>query len=355
VAIIMIKSKVDKKRGTWRNMNKKIDIKFIVMLIIIALIASCSGTGESKDNIVKISDNGTAGQAPIYIALEEGYFEDQGVQVELVAINRSTEAIAAMIGGDIDVVTGGAGASIINTIQVEENIKVVADRGHISKGHCTYMGVLVNLDLFESGKVAGPQDFVNYSIGGNSTGVSAYLMELYMNQAGLSLKDLNLSSIPPSSIEEALANQTIAAATFVAPRISKAVNSGAGVLVAGLEDFVDDYQSSVLSFGKKLMLDNRELGVKFMAGYLLGVKQFNEGQTERNLEIVSKYTQTPVEELEGTCWPLINNDGHINFETFADFQDWSVQEGALEKAITEEEFWDSHFTEEAYKLILKSN
>ncbi|MBT4534035.1 MAG: hypothetical protein HOC26_08360, partial [Chloroflexi bacterium] len=60
-------------------MNKKIDIKFIVMLIIIALIASCSGTGESKDNIVKISDNGTAGQAPIYIALEEGYFEDQGV------------------------------------------------------------------------------------------------------------------------------------------------------------------------------------------------------------------------------------------------------------------------------------
>ena len=39
-----------------------------------------------------------------------------------------------------------------------------------------------------------------------------------------------------------------------------------------------------------------------MAGYLMGVKQYNEGKTDRNLAILSNYTHLDQELLKQTCW-----------------------------------------------------
>ena len=88
-----------------------------------------------------------------------------------------------------------------------------------------------------------------------------------------------------------------------------------------------------------------------MRGYLLGIQQYQEGKTPRNLEIVSEYTEIPAEELEVACWPDLYADGHIAYESFIDYQEWAVSIGDLAAVVPEEVYWDGYFVEEAYATI----
>ena len=47
---------------------------------------------------------------------------------------------------------------------------------------------------------------------------------------------------------------------------------------------------------------DKEVGVRFMVAYLKAVRQFSGEKSDRNLEIISKYTQLPAEELKQVCW-----------------------------------------------------
>lgn len=332
-------------------MNKSIFIMLSVGLL--AILAACAGQTETDTSLVKIkvSDNGAAGNAPIYIALAEGFFTEQRLDIELVTVNRSSEAIAAMISGDIDVVPASNSIAMMNAATNEESIRVVADRGHITKDSCTYYGMVIGKELFESGAVTGPADFVDYTIRSSGTGVNAYMLDLYVAQAGLTIDDLDLANLPSSTVRDALASKTIAASALVEPRLTGAINAGVAVQVAGLEDFADGFQISVMAFGKKLTMEDRDLGVRFMTAYLKGVKQFNEGKTARNLEIVSEYTEIPQEELEMVCWPNIWEDGHISYDSFLDYQKWSVSINDLDAIVPEDVYLDPYFAEEAYVIL----
>ena len=46
-----------------------------------------------------------------------------------------------------------------------------------------------------------------------------------------------------------------------------------------------------LYYGPAFLDKDPELGRRFMVAYLQGVKQYNEGKTERNLEILQNYTR----------------------------------------------------------------
>ncbi len=333
-------------------MSRK-NIILTLFTLFAIFFSSCTNSQNTEKELQKIiaSNNSNLSNGPLYIAVEEGYFFEEGLNVELYGVSRSAEAIAGMISGDIDVVSVGNGIGLLNTITHEEGIQVVADRAHLSKNTCTYYGVIIGKEYYESGEVTRPLDLLNYTIRSQSTGVSAFLFSLYLAEENLQLEDLDYTYFPSSSTNEALDKQTIAAATAVEPNLSKAINGGFGVLVAGMEDYVDDYQISVLAYGKKLNIENPELGVSFMKAYLKGVKQYNEGKTPRNLEIISSYIETSEEELMNTCWPSIWEDGHISYDSFLNYQEWSIENGDLDKIVPEEKFWNSYFTEEAYRLI----
>ncbi|MCH7480909.1 MAG: ABC transporter substrate-binding protein, partial [Chloroflexi bacterium] len=106
-------------------MKKLLFIMLSVGLLVI--LAACGGDAETDSELVKIkvSDNGNTGNAPIYIALAEGFFTDQGLDIELVPLARSSEAIAAMISGDIDVVPSSNSVALWNAVTFEEGIQVV--------------------------------------------------------------------------------------------------------------------------------------------------------------------------------------------------------------------------------------
>jgi len=91
-------------------MKKRIAAIFLVLLMIVGL-CSCSGTsGLTKVNLNEVAHS--IFYAPMYVAIEEGYFKDEGLDVNLVNGLGADKTMTAVLSGDADIGFMGSEASI---------------------------------------------------------------------------------------------------------------------------------------------------------------------------------------------------------------------------------------------------
>lgn len=329
--------------------------KIIILIVLVVLLLSACGSAPDEQEIItlKMTISEQVSYAPILIARAEGYFEEYGINIEYVPFGRASEATALLISGEIDVYAGTLNSGFLNSVYESGSaIKAVADRGHISKNaQCTYYALLVRKDLYESGQVTGPGDLAGLTFSGQTAGTGAYFVSTYLAQGGLTFDDVTMTDLPTPAEIEAMANKAIDITSKPDPGLTQHLNAGNTIILARAEDVMDVFQSGVIAFGKKLLVDRPDVGARFMAGYLKGVQQYNQGKTDRNLEILSEATDDSIENLKAYCWVQISNDGSIDFAGVDGFQQWSISHGHMDNPVSQEQFWEPRFIQEAQKLI----
>ena len=98
-------------------MKKKIIIYLLSAILLLVLACSVLFNMNSKknDNLKKITVAEVAHTifyAPQYVALELGYFEEMGLDVELLLANGADKVTAAVLSGDADIGFSGSEATI---------------------------------------------------------------------------------------------------------------------------------------------------------------------------------------------------------------------------------------------------
>ena len=338
--------------------------KLFSMVLVAIMVASCGNTSPSfqpsdsptqplEPSMVTLRMNisNNTSYAPIYIAEEEGYFNEFGIQMEYIQISRSTEALALLVSGDIDVLAGVLLSGILNVMNQDPTVKAVADRGHIEPGACTYQAIVVRKDLYDNGQVSSAADLKGLPISAVPSGPSGFLLGSYLAQAGLTLDDVETNDVPSAAYIDAYNNKTLAAVSTTDPVMTSLLDAGNATILARAEDVLGVYQSSLLIFGRKLIVDNPDLGARFMAAYLKGVNQYNQGKTERNLQIMVDNSGESLDVLKKACWPAMRQDGSIDFKGVEPFQNWSIVNGYLETGVSQEQFYDPSFLDAARVLL----
>ena len=92
-------------------MKKICSLFFALTLLISMLLFGCS----SKNELTEVTLNEVAHSifyAPQYVAIEEGYFEEQGLQINLVNGAGADKVMTALVSGDADIGFMGSEASI---------------------------------------------------------------------------------------------------------------------------------------------------------------------------------------------------------------------------------------------------
>jgi NitT/TauT family transport system substrate-binding protein len=148
----------------------------------------------------------------------------------------------------------------------------------------------------------------------------------------------------------ALENQAIDAAHLGSPYSEKAKSLGYAVTIQSMHDVVPGFQKGFMMYGRNLLENNPALGEKFMVAFLKGVRQFSQGRTERNLEIIEKYLKIDRETLATAPWDPIYPDGRIMTDDILAFQDWSYQNGFMDNKVAEAQLTDIRFIEYAKKV-----
>ncbi len=85
-----------------KSFKKKMAFVLIGCMLVMTLVMS--GCGKEKDNQLKIGVLSTVDSVPLYIANDDGLYEEYGLNVELVPFSSASEQSKALESGEIDVV-----------------------------------------------------------------------------------------------------------------------------------------------------------------------------------------------------------------------------------------------------------
>ncbi len=289
--------------------------------------------------------------APYFIALEEGYFADEGLDVELVDMRVQEEILPALSSGQVDVSSGLLSAGMLNAIARGGNIKITADKGVVDPEGCINWAIVGRKDLVEAGEMETPDQLKGQTVNiVPATWLEFYLAKV-LEMGGLTLDDIEKVNLSAQSSPEAFNQKQIAAAANSEPWITRFKASGHVPVFALPQEILPDASAAVMVYGPTLLGDNAEIGVRFMKAYLRGVRKYNEGKTEQNMATIADFSQLDPELLQEMCWPAIRPSGEVNVDSVLDFQTWSIEAGYQENPVTAEQFYDGSFVEAANQAL----
>lgn len=319
----------------------------LIMLSVFILCITFGVQANAEKPKLRVVYTPYIGTSPIVLALENGYFGDEGLDIELVKMRRSSLAIPPLVQGKLDVVTGTNSFSLFNAIAQGANIKIVSSLTHQHDLGCAQgalifrKGLDLELNNLDKAQLAGLR------IATNPKSSLAFLLELFLMKYGLTLDDLNIVDIPYSMKEKALANRSVDLMTAYEPRLSRIVASGNGKVLTNMYHILPDYVDSTIFFGPTLLQDSPDLGIRFMRAFRKGVQDYLKGKIPANIAIMAKHTKLSYEVLKSACWSSVHPTGYIDPKGIEEFQKWALSKGRLDRMVPLEEYWEPKFLDQA--------
>jgi NitT/TauT family transport system substrate-binding protein len=302
-----------------------------------ALLAGC---GASKPDTglrkIRVAIQPFLAYAPLLIAEAEGYFREAGLEVEFVKVNRTQDALPALLQGDLDVLPGTAASAVLTAMARGERLRFVADKGYLAPDTCSSTTIVVRAD-FPLAEARTKLRRITVS----RDAPTRYLVSRALASQGIELDSLETVRLPDGVDADALRSGAIDATAGGEPWQTQLRRRIAVTPWLEIEKFLPDQQYSYIIFGQSLLDTDRAAGTRFLAAFRRGVAQYRRGPTERNLDLLVASTGEERSILEEACWPAIRPNGRINLPSLLTYQRWAKEHGFIDLEATSEQMWDS--------------
>lgn len=303
--------------------------------------------GNRKRAELRVAFTRNLTMAPVFITKAEGFFEEQGIDAELVGIQSPATAMPALLQGRLDVLPGALSPAFFNAVTRGGRARLVADKGAFDAKKCAHQAFVVSTALLER----DPDPAVLRRVSTAKEPFFQFFVERALIARGLDPADSMLFHVPRAAEYDALGAGRLDAAMVGEPWLSRIKKSGGGVVWSSTNELMDGYQYSVYLFGPRLLDEDPELGKRVAVALLKGARAYNEGKTPRNLEILSEALGYDPDELREICWPPMRHDGLVAPAGIRDFQEWAVSRGDLDAFVPHEDYWDPRFIEHALRVL----
>lgn len=305
---------------------------FLGLSLAIASIACGRREPDARRELpkVRLSVSHLLNWAPIMIAKAEGFFHDEGVDVEFVNQLTSQEDLVALLSGDLDVLSGPTRGSFFSAISQGAKIKIVAGAGFLARDGCTFYGIVRRPDRPTVKRLRASRE-----------GLSRFITSRMLERVGIDINTLNVMRVPDPVAVRSLEKGSIDAIAAAEPLLTRMKSIGPVWLAA--EKIVPDFQFSTITFGERLLYKDRETGARFLRAYNRGVAQYLEGKTERNVAIIAKATGEAPDLIRRACWLPMRSDLSVNWQSLEEFQTWAKKEGLIQHILTRDQVIDSTF------------
>jgi len=335
--------------------KKRLKLTWLVPILLILLLSTslpgCAEKESAEPIHLKVVDLPYIPFVAFYIAQEEGFFAEQGLEVEFVKFTSVTQALPLLIQGDLDVAAGSINAGLFNAIAQDMNVKIVAGRDYIDADQGS-MALAVRKDVYDSGALDTVVEIKGRQVAMSCIAcIHDFGMAQILKKADLTLNDVVITKMSPQDIIAALESDSIEVATLGTLQLGQVKSLGCAQPLALFSDVIPGFHVSYIMFGPTLLNDNPDAGKKFMIAYVKAAQQYAEGKTERNLEIAEKYMGMDRETLINAPWTPIDIDGRIDVEDVLTFQDWAYDSGLVDKKVPIEQLVDTSFVDYANEVL----
>ncbi|HZU05114.1 MAG TPA: ABC transporter substrate-binding protein [Chloroflexota bacterium] len=309
---------------------------------------------------VRYGELGIRADVGVYLAIDEGYFAEQGIEVELITFDSAANMVAPLATNQLDVGAGAPSAGLYNALRSGVNVRIVAERGHSDPTPPGYPVsiYLVRKALVDSGRVKSVADLKGLRFAQPARGISPELdLVAFLRQGGLTPSDLDTTIMSFPDMVTAFANDSLDFAFSVEPFATLALNQGT-VVVMGYDYEVNPYhQVAVMLYSPEF--SKTELATRFMIAYLRGVRLYNDGfrkndpvAREKAINVLVRYTPIKNRALYEQMTPsALHPDGQMNLQSFEQQQDWFISTGTQQGRVDIQQFIDLQHLEAALRYL----
>lgn len=266
--------------------------------------------------------------APLFVAVEKGYFAEEGIQVELMPVEGGTDNVVQVAAGNFDVAGGGVGAGMLNAVARGIEFEIVAPL-HTERPPLTSPFV-VSKARFDSGELTQMSDLAGKKVSTNAKGAATeYWLWKALQQGGLDFPDVEVVGLGFREVAAALENGALDGGILGEPLATLAEDQG---LVARLsQDFIDGFTSTVIYFNKDWATQNPELAQGFVKAFIRGARDLNGDlwASDENAAIIEKYTNVPADVVKRANRSYHDPNGVVPLADLMELQTFFRTQGQL--------------------------
>jgi NitT/TauT family transport system substrate-binding protein len=265
-----------------------------------------------------------ADTAPLYLGLDQGFFEDEGLELTIETATGGAAIVPAVVSGDYQF-----GFSNLVSLMVANDkglpLQVVnaavASTGDVNSD---FGAVIVKGDS----PVESLADLDGKTVSGNSlNNIVDTVMRSSMDRLGGDSSTVSFVEIPFPDASAAVANGQVDAAFVVEPFVTAAIESGQRVISYGYADF--DLKLDVAAYfsSAATVAGDPELVTKFQAAMKKSL-EYAQANPDAVRAILATYTATPEEVLAKIVLPKFPTE--FNVDAVTALGDAALKYGVIE-------------------------
>jgi NitT/TauT family transport system substrate-binding protein len=307
---------------------------------------------EEKVKLGLLMINADAG---IFLAIERGYFREQGIGVEPIYFSSSAgPQMAALTTGELDAGSGSISPGIYNAVGGGVGLKVVAAKSRVGpKGSGRF---IARSGLFEPGKPFSVKDVKGRIVALNSAGgLSRIYLDGFLGKGGLKESEVTIRVMPFADMVGAMSKGTIDVAFMVQPFGTRVEESGTGIALADLAELFPGHMTNNLFYADAFIRNRPKVAEKFMVGFLKGQRHFydavikKQGSIDEIVDVVARYLRVDDKKWLrlGLSVQELAPNGEMNTKEIQDDQEWYFQRGLIKTKVDVNKMVDLRFLRSA--------
>jgi len=316
------------------------------------LLGLCVATPASAESI-KIALTKLLSYPSVPIAMERGYFAEQGLEPELVFFDAAEPMALALTAGDVDFAVSGLSAGFY-TLAALGRIRVLASAAIEQPGFYN-LAILGSNKAYDAGLVTA-HDLPGHTYGVTQIGTSLqYALGLLAEKDHFAMSELAvrpLQAIP--NVLTALGGNQIDAAVLPATPALPLLDRGTIKLLGWVSDLTPGWMGAVAFTSAKETDESDDVVRRFLIAYRKGSRDYhdafagkdnkrqNNTATPEMLELLSRFTRVPIELIE-RAMPYLDPEGRVAMADLAHQIAWYKAQGMMKADVSPEDFVDRRF------------
>lgn len=306
-------------------MKKFLTIVIILLLAIIITVFTINKKDKEDNNLTQITLAEVAHTifyAPQYLAINNGYFEEEGLKINLILTSGADAVMSAVLSGDADIGFSGTEATIyVYNGGEKDYIKTFAG---LTQKDGSFLVSRKKYDNFTLEDLKGKT-----IIGGRIGGMPEMTFEWALRQNNIDpKKDVNIdTSIAFSAMEGAFIGGTGDFVTLFEPNALSVEKNGYGYVVAYIGELGGNVPYTAYNARTSYIENNKDIIKKFTKAINKGLEFVKNNSEEKIAEcIIDFFPDTSMNDLikivkrykDGNAW---KENITINNEEFKHIQD----------------------------------
>ncbi|WP_010647271.1 ABC transporter substrate-binding protein [Oceanobacillus massiliensis] len=302
-------------------------VKFITVLSVVFLIflSACNATGTTKISLAEVTRS--LFYTPQYVALEKGFFEEEGLEVDLQTTWGGDTTMTALLSGGADIALVGSETSIY--VYAQDSKDYAINFAQLTQTDGTFLLAREQNSAFAWEDLKG-SSFLGQRVGGMPQMVGEFVLK----QHGIDPHaDLDLvQNIDFANIPGAFASGDYEYVQLFEPTASIFEKEGQGHIVASFGEESGKVPYTVFMTKQSFMEENDEAVAAFTRAIYKAQQWVEENSAEEIAKVIEPYFEDTDLDILASSIDRYKSQGSFATDPILDEEEWNNLKDIMDEA-----------------------